>query len=83
MADGDVVKVTSPYGEIEGYINTYPAMRPDTVAIATGQGHTDYGRYARQRGSNPIQLVGSQVDASGGSLVWSNLRVKITGPETR
>jgi anaerobic selenocysteine-containing dehydrogenase len=77
VADGDVVKVTSPYMEIEGYINTYPAMRLDTIAIATGQGHTDYGRYARQRGSNPFQLVGSQVDASGGSLVWSNLRVKI------
>jgi menaquinone reductase, molybdopterin-binding-like subunit len=78
VQDGDVVKVTSPYMEIEGYIYTYPAIRPDTVAIATGQGHTDYGRYARQRGSNPIQLVGTQVDASGNSLTWSSLRVKIT-----
>jgi anaerobic selenocysteine-containing dehydrogenase len=78
LADGDVVKVTSPFGEIEGYINTYPAMRQDTIAIATGQGHTDLGRYARQRGSNPIQLVGSQANASGGNLAWANIRVKIT-----
>jgi anaerobic selenocysteine-containing dehydrogenase len=72
VVDGEVVKVTSPYGEIEGYVYTYPAMRPDTVAIATGQGHTDYGRYGSQHGSNPIQLVGAQ-------LAWSTVRVNLTG----
>ena len=78
VQDGDVVKVTSPNMEIQGYVYTYPAIRPDTVAIATGQGHTDYGRYAQARGSNPFQLVGGQVDASGKGLVWSNIRVNIT-----
>jgi anaerobic selenocysteine-containing dehydrogenase len=72
VVDGEVVKVASPYGEIEGYVYTYPAMRPDTVAIATGQGHTDYGRYGSQHGSNPIQLVGAQ-------LAWSTVRVNVTG----
>jgi anaerobic selenocysteine-containing dehydrogenase len=72
LVDGEVVKVTSPYGEIQGYVYTYPAMRPDTVAIATGQGHTDYGRYASQHGSNPLQLVGAQ-------LAWSSVRVNLTG----
>ena len=71
VVDGEMVKVTSPYGEIEGNIYTYPAMRPDTVAIATGQGHTDYGRFASQHGSNPIQLVGAQP-------AWSTVRVKVT-----
>ncbi len=78
MSDGDIVRVASPYAEIEGYIYTYPAMRLDTVAIATGQGHTDYGRYARNRGSNPLQLIGMQTDPADGHLLWSNLRVKIT-----
>jgi anaerobic selenocysteine-containing dehydrogenase len=72
VVDGEVVKVASPYGEIEGYVYTYPAMRPDTVAIATGQGHTDYGRYGSQHGSNPIQLLGAQ-------LAWSTVRVNLTG----
>ena len=72
VVDGEVVRVASPYGEIEGYIYTYPAMRPDTVAIATGQGHTDYGRYGSQHGSNPIQLVGAQP-------AWSSVRVNVTG----
>jgi anaerobic selenocysteine-containing dehydrogenase len=78
LQDGDVVTVTSPQGAIEAFIYTYPGIRPDTVAIATGQGHTDYGRYARERGSNPIQLIGAQPDQSGNSLVWATTRVKIT-----
>jgi len=71
VEDGEVVKVSSPYGEIEGYIYTYPAMRPDTVAIATGQGHIDYGRYASQHGSNPLLLVGAQP-------AWASVRVNVT-----
>ncbi len=71
VVDGEVVRVASPYGEIEGYIYTYPAMRPDTVAIATGQGHFDYGRYASQHGSNPLLLVGAQP-------AWASVRVNVT-----
>jgi anaerobic selenocysteine-containing dehydrogenase len=78
VKDADVVKVTSPYGEIEAVIYTYPAIRPDTVALATGEGHSDYGRYARDNGSNLMNLVGAQADATGSSMLWSTLRVKIT-----
>jgi hypothetical protein len=54
------------------------------VAIPFGQGHTDYGRYARDRGSNPLRLVGSQTDASGKSLAWGSIRVRLrpTGERT-
>jgi anaerobic selenocysteine-containing dehydrogenase len=83
LKDGDVVKVTSPYGEVEALVYTYPAIRPDTVAIPFGQGHTDYGRYARNMGSNPIQLVGDQAESSGNDLLWSSLRVKITPTNKR
>ena len=78
LKDGDVVKITSPNGEVEALIETYPAIRPDTLAIPTGQGHTDGGRYARNRGSNPAALIGAQLDATGKNLVWTNLRVNIT-----
>jgi hypothetical protein len=52
-------------------------MRPDTVAIAFGQGHTDYGRYARDRGQNPMRLVGAHPDLPGHGLTWATIRVKI------
>lgn len=74
VGDGDVVRITSPAGEIEAPVYVYPAIRPDTVAVPIGQGHSDYGRYARNRGSNPMALVG----ATGDSLAWATVRVKIT-----
>jgi anaerobic selenocysteine-containing dehydrogenase len=78
LEDGDVVKIASPYGEIEALIYTFSAIRPDTVAIPLGQGHTDYGRYARNMGSNPIQLLEDQTENTGNGMLWSSLRVKIT-----
>jgi anaerobic selenocysteine-containing dehydrogenase len=77
VTDGDVVEVSSPHGMLQAPVYVYPAIRPDTVAIPTGQGHSDYGRYARDRGLNPMQLVGAQPDASGRYLAWSAVRVKV------
>ena len=77
LADGDIVRVTSPQGEIQAVVCTYPGIRPDTVALPTGQGHTDLGRYARQRGSQPLQLLGAPAAASQ-TLPWASVRVKVT-----
>jgi anaerobic selenocysteine-containing dehydrogenase len=64
VADGEVVRLTSPHGEMEAPVYVYPAIRPDTVAVPTGQGHSDAGRYARERGANPLALVGSDMDGA-------------------
>jgi len=74
VKDGDVVHITSPAGEIEAPVYIYPAIRPNTIAVPVGQGHTDYGRYARKRGSNPMDLVGTTSEG----LAWATTRVKIT-----
>jgi len=81
--DGDVVRIVSPYGALEAPVYVYPAIRPDTVAIPVGQGHTDGGRYARDRGSNPIHLIGARTDASGSALAWAGIRVKVVPTGTR
>jgi anaerobic selenocysteine-containing dehydrogenase len=78
VVNGDIVKIESPHGEIEAPVYVFPAIRPDTVAIPFGQGHSDSGRYARRRGSHPMQLIGMELDESGNMLAWSNVRVKIS-----
>jgi anaerobic selenocysteine-containing dehydrogenase len=77
VQDGDVVRVSSLHGAVEMPVYVYPAIRPDTVAIPIGQGHSDCGRYARDRGTNPMILVGPGTDASGSVLTWANLRVQV------
>ena len=74
---GDVVKVTSPHGEVEAPVYIYPAIRPDTISLPLGQGHSDYGRYAEDRGSSALDLLNGQADTETG-LAWAGTRVKVT-----
>jgi anaerobic selenocysteine-containing dehydrogenase len=77
VQDDDIVKITSPFGEVEVSVYRYPAIRPDTIAIPFGQGHTAYGRYAQDRGANLASLLGGKVNAAG-DLATSALKVKVT-----
>ena len=76
LNDDDVIRITSPVGEIEAVVYRYPAIRPDTIAIPFGQGHTAYGRYAQERGVNPIHLLGLKLNGAG-DLAFGATRVKI------
>jgi len=77
VTDHDVVRITSPHGVIEAPVYLYPGLRPDTIAIPVGQGHTDLGRYARNFGVNPFRLLGATAEASGANLQWAAVRVKV------
>jgi anaerobic selenocysteine-containing dehydrogenase len=57
IADGDLVEVQTAIGAIRVPAVIYAAIRPDVVAMPYGQGHTSFGRYARNRGANPAQLM--------------------------
>lgn len=55
IENDDVIKIISEAGEIEVPVYLYPAIRPDTIAMPFGQGHTAYGRYAtRRRQADPF-----------------------------
>lgn len=73
VQDNDLVRVSSPAGEFVAPVVIHPGTRPDVVAIPTGQGHQDYGRFAAGRGSNVIDLLA----APNGRLDWASTRVRI------
>ena len=75
LANDDVVKVTSPFGEVELSVLLYPAIRPDVLAIPFGQGHSAYGRYAENRGVNPADLFGKAQNGAG-DLAFGGIRVR-------
>jgi molybdopterin-containing oxidoreductase family iron-sulfur binding subunit len=54
----------------------YPAIRPDTIGIAFGQGHTEYGQYAKNRGAFLTGLLGSRLNAAG-DLALGTMKVKV------
>lgn len=77
LTEGDVVDVQSAHGRVSVPVYVYPAIRPDVVAMPIGQGHGEYGRYAKNRGVNPIQILAPEIEPSTGSLAWSATRVKL------
>jgi anaerobic selenocysteine-containing dehydrogenase len=77
LHDDDVVTVKSASGELEAVVYKFPAIRPDTVAIPFGQGHTALGRWAEGRGSNPAYLLGAELNEAG-DLAFGDTLVTIT-----
>ncbi len=75
--DDDVVRITTPYGSVEAVVYRYPAIRPDTIAIPFGQGHTALGRWAENRGVNPARLLPAEVNEAG-DLVFGTVTASIT-----
>ena len=83
LTEGDVVEVVSPHGGVRVPVFVYPAIMPDVVAMPIGQGHSEYGRYAKNRGVNPIQILAPQMEPKTGSLAWSATRVKLVATGQR
>ena len=78
LVEGDLVTVASPTGEVEVPVYVYPGTQPDVVAMPLGQGHTAYGRWAKDRGVNPLAIVAPQTDAETGALAYEGTRVRLT-----
>ena len=83
IREGDVLDVESPAGIVRVPALIFPAIRPGVVAIPIGQGHAAYGRYASNRGVNPIHIVATLMDDQSGDLAWASTRVKLTNTGER
>ncbi len=65
VREGDHLTVRTSAGEITAPAYPYMGVRPDTVAVALGQGHTGYGRFAKNVGVNAYHLVPNGWDGAG------------------
>ena len=77
IREGDVIKVTSPRGSIEALAYPHPGVPPYTVSIPFGQGHTDMGRYAKDRGANVFSILAPLTDSQSGAFAWAATKVNI------
>ncbi len=78
VQNGDVVAVASPHGKVEAPVYVYPGVRRDVVAMPIGQGHTEYGRNAKSRGANPLDLLAADATDASGALAYCSTRVTLT-----
>jgi molybdopterin-containing oxidoreductase family iron-sulfur binding subunit len=57
VAENDVIALRSEHGRTEVPVHLSEHVPPEVVAVPLGQGHSAYGRYAKNRGANPWQLL--------------------------
>jgi molybdopterin-containing oxidoreductase family iron-sulfur binding subunit len=76
--EGQLVSVESPHGKLDVPLVLNSNLRPGTIAIPIGQGHTEYGRYAAGRGVNPITLIDPTPEMLSGGARWLSVRVRVT-----
>jgi len=75
---GDKVRVSSASGSVELNVLVFPGIHPEAVAIPIGQGHTEYGRYAKGIGVNPLKILDAKFDSKTGELATYGTYVSVT-----
>jgi molybdopterin-containing oxidoreductase family iron-sulfur binding subunit len=76
VREGEILKLSSPHGSIEGPTCIYPGLHPDVIAVPLGLGHTEFGDYAKGRGVNALDLLGA--DDGKGFLPYLATKVTVT-----
>jgi molybdopterin-containing oxidoreductase family iron-sulfur binding subunit len=74
---GDHLTVQTAAGSITAPAFVYLGIRQDTVAVALGQGHSAYGRYAQNIGVNALDALGATWNGAG-ALALTQARAKVS-----
>lgn len=76
FANGDLVTIQTTAGSLTLPVLRYLGTQRDTVAIATGRGQTNAGRYAKS-GFNPLEILPAVEDRAGG-VAYVSTKANVT-----
>ncbi|RMG39544.1 MAG: 4Fe-4S dicluster domain-containing protein [Candidatus Dadabacteria bacterium] len=77
IKNGDLVAVRNKYGDLKLAAYITENVDQGIVAVPLGQGHTEYGRYARLvKGGNVYDLLQTGEDSDGVVLLGSHVEIK-------
>ena len=77
IEEGDHATVTTASGSVTAPVYLYIGLRPDTIAVQAGRGHTAYGRYANGCGVNAMSLLPSVEGGASGAVVLSGSKASV------
>lgn len=79
LAQGDMVTLSTDHGEITVPVYLTEYVHDGIVAVPIGQGHSEYGRYAKSvGGGNVLSLLTTQVDRSESAVALLSTNVTVT-----
>ncbi|MGE5376888.1 MAG: molybdopterin-dependent oxidoreductase [Bacteroidota bacterium] len=76
IENDDILRIVSEAGQVEAPVYLYPGIRPDTIGMPYGQGHTAYGGYAEGRGANLNNLLSANFNEAG-DLAFAGMKVRV------
>ena len=79
IVEGDIVELAAEGHTVTAPVFVYPGVRPGVVAMPMGQGHTELGRYARNRGANVYNLLDPSPTPFGGLSHYQTVSMRHTG----
>ncbi len=77
ITDNDLIWIESVHGKIRVKAKIYSGAMPDVINVPFGLGHRALGQWAKDRGVNPIELIGTNLDQLTGSVVKFSVRIKV------
>jgi molybdopterin-containing oxidoreductase family iron-sulfur binding subunit len=77
----DIIELQSEFGKLEAVVYVSELVSPGLAVMSIGQGHKAYGRFAKDTGVNPLQLLSASANPSSGgaSLNVADVSIKKTG----
>jgi len=66
ISQGDIIQVQSESGELKAPAYLSGHVEQGVLVASIGQGHDEYGRYAKDMGSNPFALLSSKPEPNSG-----------------
>ena len=78
LHEKDLAVIESLKGSAEVRVHLFNGVRPGTVSMAEGFGHTAFDGYIRDKGANTREMTTVASDALSGMPLWWGTRVKLT-----
>jgi len=84
IKEGDIVNIEGANGKtIAAQVYHHPAVPPTVVSMPFGQGRQSGDVYSKDRGPNPMEILGMPYDKHAGTLAWASTTVRITKTQER
>jgi molybdopterin-containing oxidoreductase family iron-sulfur binding subunit len=81
IAQEDIIQIESRWGSLEAVVYVNNFVRPGLLTMSIGQGHQAYGRYAQNKGVNPIAILPPEADQNSAGPLFSvdGIKIRPTG----
>ena len=77
LAEGDKVRIKTPFGEAKVRVHIFEGIMPELIAVPLGLGHSAYDEYLAGKGVNAHQLLGYTEEKISGIATWAMAKVNL------